>query len=137
MSIDYGSIRTGIAVTDDLQIVASSLETVDTSKLMGFLSEYFSANEVNDLVVGLPSDLKGNPCEIESEIQIFIAKFADMFPNIKIHRFDERFTSKMASFFISQSGKSKKKREQKSLIDKLSATIILQDFLETRILVKK
>jgi len=137
MAIDYGSVRTGIAVTDDLQIVASSLDTVSTKRLLCFLSEYFSVNEVNDLVVGLPLDLKGNPCEIEDEIQIFIVQFADMFPEVKIHRLDERFTSKMASFFISQSGKSKKKREQKSLIDKVSATIILQNFLETRILVKK
>jgi len=137
MAIDYGSVRTGIAVTDDLQIVASSLDTVSTKELLGFLSEYFSVNEVNDLVIGLPLDLKGNLCEIENEIQIFIAHFADIFPKVNIHRLDERFTSKMASFFISQSGKSKKKREQKSLIDKVSATIILQNFLETRILVKK
>jgi len=132
MAIDYGRVRTGVAVTDDLQMIASSLDTIETPKLMAFFSDYLQFNEVEGLVVGLPLDLKGNFCEIESEILDFIDKFGKRFPSVKIHRFDERFTSKIASFFISQSGKSKKKREQKSLIDKVSATIILQNFLEAR-----
>ena len=132
MAVDYGKARTGLAVTDDMQIIASALQTVETPKLMDFLGSYFQQNRVDEIVVGLPTDLKGNMSEIETEIQKFLEKFQTTFPQIKINRFDERFTSKMASFFISQSGKSKKERQQKGLIDKISATLILQNFLETR-----
>ncbi len=132
MAVDYGKARTGLAVTDDMQIIASALQTVQTPKLMNFLGSYFQQNRVDEIVVGLPTDLKGNMSEIETEIQKFLEKFQTTFPQIKINRFDERFTSKMASFFISQSGKSKKERQQKGLIDKVSATLILQNFLETR-----
>ncbi len=132
MAIDYGKARTGLAVTDDMQIIASALQTVETSKLIEFLKTYFQLNKVEEIVVGLPTDLRGNLSEIETEIQQFLEQFKTEFPQIKINRFDERFTSKMASFFISQSGKSKKERQQKGLIDKVSATLILQNFLETR-----
>ena len=132
MAVDYGKARTGLAVTDDMQIIASALQTVETPKLMDFLGTYFQQNKVDEIVVGLPTDLKGNMSEIETEIQKFLEQFQITFPQIKINRFDERFTSKMASFFISQSGKSKKERQQKGLIDKVSATLILQNFLETR-----
>lgn len=132
MAVDYGKARTGLAVTDDMQIIASALQTVETPKLMDFLETYFQQNKVDEIVVGLPIDLKGNMSEIETEIQKFMEQFQIAFPQIKINRFDERFTSKMASFFISQSGKSKKERQQKGLIDKISATLILQNFLETR-----
>ncbi|OPB95845.1 Holliday junction DNA helicase RuvA [Elizabethkingia meningoseptica] len=132
MAIDYGKARTGLAVTDDMQIIASALQTVETPKLIEFLKTYFQLNKVEEIVVGLPTDLRGNLSEIETEIQQFLEQFETEFPQIKINRFDERFTSKMASFFISQSGKSKKERQQKGLIDKVSATLILQNFLETR-----
>ncbi len=132
MAIDYGKARTGLAVTDDMQIIASALQTVETPKLIDFLKTYFQLNKVEEIVVGLPTDLRGNLSEIETEIQQFLERFKTEFPQIKINRFDERFTSKMASFFISQSGKSKKERQQKGLIDKVSATLILQNFLETR-----
>lgn len=132
MAVDYGKARTGLAVTDDMQIIASALQTVETPKLMDFLGTYFQQNKVDEIVVGLPTDLKGNMSEIETEIQKFLEQFQITFPQIKINRFDERFTSKMASFFISQSGKSKKERQQKGLIDKISATLILKNFLETR-----
>ena len=132
LSIDYGKARTGIAVTDDMQIIASGLTTVETPKLMDFLKKYFSENQVDEIVVGLPTDLKGNMSDIETEIQIFISSFEKEFPDKKINRLDERFTSKMASFFISQSGKNKKQRQEKGLIDKVSATIILQNFLEQK-----
>ncbi len=105
MAVDYGKARTGLAVTDDMQIIASALQTVETPKLMDFLGSYFQQNRVDEIVVGLPTDLKGNMSEIETEIQKFLEKFQTTFPQIKINRFDERFTSKMASFFISQSGK--------------------------------
>ena len=132
LAIDYGKVRTGIAVTDDMQIIASGLTTVETPKLMDFLKKYFSENLVDEIVIGLPTDLKGNMSDIETEIQQFISSFEKEFSEKKINRLDERFTSKMASFFISQSGKSKKQRQEKGLIDKVSATIILQNFLEQK-----
>ncbi|WOC52863.1 crossover junction endodeoxyribonuclease RuvA [Bergeyella porcorum] len=133
MAIDYGKKRTGIAVTDDMKIIASGLDTVDTAGLMPFLKKYFSENSVETIVVGLPTDLKGNMSEVETDIQKFIGEFKVAFPEVSVERLDERFTSKMASFFISQSGKSRKERQDKGLIDKVSATIILQNFLEQRL----
>lgn len=133
MAIDYGKKRTGIAVTDDMKIIASGLDTVETMGLMPFLKKYFSENSVETIVVGLPTDLKGNMSEVETDIQKFIGEFKVAFPEISVERLDERFTSKMASFFISQSGKSRKERQDKGLIDKVSATIILQNFLEQRL----
>ena len=132
LAIDYGKVRTGIAVTDDMQIIASGLTTVETPKLVDFLNKYFSENSVDEVVIGLPTDLKGNMSEIETEIQKFILVFEKEFPDKKINRLDERFTSKMASFFISQSGKNKKQRQEKGLIDKVSATILLQNFLDQK-----
>ena len=132
LAIDYGKARCGIAATDDMQIIASGLDTVQTPVLIEFLKKYFNGNRVDEVVIGLPVDLKGNISEVETNILQFIEIFKKEFPMIKVNRFDERFTSKMASFFISQSGKSKKQRQEKGLIDKVSATIILQNFLEQR-----
>jgi putative Holliday junction resolvase len=132
LAIDYGKARCGIAVTDDMRIIASGLPTVETKFLLEFLKKYFSENKVDEIVVGLPVDLRGNLSDVETDILRFIGLFRKEFPDIVVHRLDERFTSKMASFFISQSGKSKKKRQEKGLIDKVSATIILQNFLEQR-----
>lgn len=132
LAIDYGKARCGIAATDDMQIIASGLDTVSTPLLTEFLKKYFSENKVDEVVIGLPVDLKGNISEVETDILQFIEIFKKEFPTVPVSRFDERFTSKMASFFISQSGKSKKQRQQKGLIDKVSATIILQNFLEQR-----
>ncbi|KQT16044.1 Holliday junction resolvase [Chryseobacterium sp. Leaf404] len=132
LAVDYGKARCGIAATDDMQIIASGLDTVPTASLMEFFKKYFSENKVEAIVVGLPTDLKGNISEIETHILVFIEKFKKEFPEVEVYRLDERFTSKMASFFISQSGKNKKQREQKGLIDKVSATIILQNFLEQK-----
>lgn len=132
IAIDYGKARCGVAATDDMKIIASGLDTVETRFLMDFLKKYVVENCVEEVVVGLPTDLKGNVSEVETDILGFIENFKKEFPQIEVHRFDERFTSKMASFFISQSGKSKKQRQQKGLIDKVSATIILQNFLEQK-----
>lgn len=132
VAIDYGKVRCGIAATDDMQLIASALATVETKNIFSFLEKYFSENKVETLVIGLPTDLKGNLSEIETDILKFIEKVKELFPEVEIHRFDERFTSKMASFFISQSGKNKKQRQEKALIDKVSATIILQNFLEQK-----
>ncbi|WP_267404274.1 MULTISPECIES: Holliday junction resolvase RuvX [unclassified Chryseobacterium] len=132
LAIDYGKARCGIAATDDMQIIASGLDTVQTPLLVDFLKKYFGENKVDEVVIGLPVDLKGNISEVETDILKFIEIFQKEFPTVKVNRLDERFTSKMASFFISQSGKSKKQRQEKGLIDKVSATIILQNFLEQR-----
>ncbi|WP_027376505.1 Holliday junction resolvase RuvX [Kaistella palustris] len=132
LAVDYGKARCGIAATDDFQIVASGLPTVETKNIFVFFKKYIAENNVDGIVIGLPTDLKGNLSEVEKDIVKFIEKFRIEFPAIEIHRFDERFTSKMASFFISQSGKTKKKREEKGLIDKVSATLILQNFLEQK-----
>ena len=130
LALDYGKARCGLAATDDMQIIASGLDTVPTKNIFDFFQEYFKLNKVECLVVGLPADLKGNLNEVETDILKFIEKFKTQFPTVDVQRFDERFTSKMASFFISQSGKTKKKREEKGLIDKVSATLILQNYLE-------
>ena len=132
LAIDYGKARTGIAVTDDMQIIASGLTTVETPKLVDFLKKYFLENSVDEVVIGLPTDLKGNMSDIETEIQKFILVFEKEFPDKIINRLDERFTSKMASFFISQCGKNKKQKQEKGLIDKVSATILLQNFLDQK-----
>lgn len=132
LAIDFGLRRSGLAETDDLKIIATALATVETKELLSFLENYLQTNDVSDLVIGQPLDLKGNINELENDILIFIEKFRIKFPSIAITRIDERFTSKMASFFISNSGKGKKKREEKGLIDKVSATLLLQDFLEQK-----
>lgn len=132
LAIDYGKARTGIAATDDLQMIASGLTTVATSELMAFLKTYQKQNQVETIVVGHPIDLKGNISEVEQDILAFLEVYKQEFPTVNIQRMDERFTSKMASFAISQSGKTKKKRQQKGLIDKVSATIILQNFLDLK-----
>ena len=100
MAVDYGKKRCGIAVTDDMQIIASGLQTVETVDLFPFLAGYFTENRVEAIVVGLPTDLKGNLSEIEQEISGFIEKFKMEYPEIEVHRFDERFTSKMASSMV-------------------------------------
>lgn len=132
LAIDYGKVRCGIAVTDDLQLIASGLDTVKTDEIFKFLTAYFLENKVEEVVIGLPTDLKGNMSEVESSIQSFIEKFKIEFPAVEVYRFDERFTSKMASYFISQSGKNRKQRQDKGLIDKVSATLILQNYLEQK-----
>ena len=133
LAIDYGKKRCGLAVTDDLKMIASGLDTVDTSVLLEYLKKYFIQNQVDKIVIGLPIDLRGNISEVESDILKFIEEFQNIFPEIGVERFDERFTSKIASYFISQSGKNKKQRQEKGLIDKVSATLILQQYLEKKI----
>jgi RNAse H domain protein, YqgF family len=133
LAVDFGKKRCGLAATDDLRIIASGLDTVETTTLMEFLKNYFSENSVDEVVIGLPTDLKGNMSEVEQDIQKFIEEFKSEFPEVSVVRFDERFTSKIASYFISQSGKNKKQRQEKGLIDKVSATLILQQYLEQKL----
>ena len=133
LAVDFGKKRCGLAATDDLRIIASSLDTVETSVLMEYLKKYFEKNTVDEVVIGLPTDLKGNMSEVEQDIQKFIEELKNEFPEVSVERFDERFTSKIASYFISQSGKNKKQRQEKGLIDKVSATLILQQYLEQKL----
>ena len=133
LAVDFGKKRCGLAATDDLRIIASGLDTVETSVLMEYLRKYFEKNTVDEVVIGLPMDLKGNMSEVEQDIQKFIEEFKSEFPEVSVVRFDERFTSKIASYFISQSGKNKKQRQEKGLIDKVSATLILQQYLEQKL----
>jgi len=133
LAVDFGKKRCGLAATDDLRIIASGLDTVETSVLMEYLKKYFEKNTVDEVVIGLPTDLKGNISEVEQDIQKFIEEFKSEFSEVSVVRFDERFTSKIASYFISQSGKNKKQRQEKGLIDKVSATLILQQYLEQKL----
>ena len=133
LAVDFGKKRCGLAATDDLRIIASGLETVEPSVLMEYLKKYFEKNTVDEVVIGLPTDLKGNMSEVEQDIQKFIEELKNEFPEVSVERFDERFTSKIASYFISQSGKNKKQRQEKGLIDKVSATLILQQYLEQKL----
>ena len=132
IAIDWGAKRVGLAITDELQLIASPLTTVDTKDIWTYLQTYFSKENVETVIIGEPKQMNGLPSESTEIIEKFITQFHTEFPNMKMERVDERFTSKMASFFISQSGKNKKQRQQKGLIDKVSATIILQNFLEQR-----
>ncbi len=132
ISIDYGSKRTGLAATDDLQIIASGLDTVETPKLIAYLKDYMVFNKVEAFIIGEPKRLHGVASDIETQIKPFIEVLKKEFPEQEIHRIDERFTSKLAFDTMIASGISKKKRKDKSLIDKISATLILQSFLQSR-----
>ena len=133
LALDYGGKRTGVAVTDELQIIASPVDTIDTSKLMDFLKQYIQKENVSDLVVGLSVRFSGELNEIENQIQPFLKKFSEQFPLIKIHRENEMFTSKMASQAMFEGGMKKKKRQEKGMVDKVSAVIILQSFLSHKL----
>lgn len=129
LALDYGTKRTGIAVTDEMQLIASGLTTVDTSQLIPFLTDYFAQENVDLLLVGEPKQRDGSASESEKHIQGFLIKFYEKFPKIPVKRVDERFTSKMAFQSMIDSGLGKKKRRNKALIDEISATLILQTYL--------
>ena len=129
MALDYGAKRTGIAVTDELQMIASGLTTVDTPSLLNFLEDYFKKEKVETVVVGEPKQKDNSASQSEVFIAEFLKKFAEKFPDMKLVRVDERFTSKMAFQTMIDSGLKKKKRQNKALVDEVSATIILQSYL--------
>jgi putative Holliday junction resolvase len=129
LAIDYGSKRTGIAITDELQLIASGLTTVATANLMEFLIKYLSSENVELILVGEPKQKDGTHSQIEAEIQGFLMKFSNVFPDLKVVRVDERFTSKMAFQTMIDSGLKRKQRQNKALVDEISATIILQEYL--------
>ena len=132
LALDFGKVRTGIAVTDELQLIASGLTTVETEKLMSFLVKYTEAEKVECFVVGLPKQMDNTPSESEVLIQSFLIKIEEHFPHIPVQRQDERFTSKMAFQSMLDSGIKKSKRRDKGLVDEISATLILQAYLERK-----
>lgn len=134
LAIDYGQKRTGIAVTDELQIIASGLTTIPSSTAISFLKDYFSKEKVEIVLIGEPKQMNGQPSQSASIINGFVTHLSNHFPNLKIIRVDERFTSKMAFKSMIDSGLSKKKRQDKGLIDEISATILLQDYLARKII---
>ncbi len=130
LAIDYGEKRTGIAITDELQIIASGLTTIDTKKIFSFLTDYLKNENVELFVVGEPKQMNNTESESAQFIKPFIIKLSQTFPKIPIKRVDERFTSKMAFQSMIDSGLKKKHRQNKALIDEISATIILQTYLQ-------
>lgn len=132
MALDYGKVRTGIAVTDELQIIASGLTTVATSELMRFLTDYTKLEQVECFVVGEPKQMDNTPSQSEALILPFLKKMTQTFPGIPIARQDERFTSKMAFQTMIDSGLKKKQRRNKEMVDEISATIILQAYLNRK-----
>lgn len=129
LALDYGSKRTGVAITDELQLIASGLTTVATSELMDFLKKYIASEKVELVLVGEPKQKDGTHSNIEEEIQKFLKKFSEVFPDLAVKRVDERYTSKMAFQTMIDSGLKKKQRQNKALVDEISATIILQEYL--------
>lgn len=131
MSIDYGKKRTGIAVTDPLQIIANGLVTVSTSGLFDFLREYMSKEPVERIIIGEPKQADGSPSENMVRITQFANRWRKAYPDIPIEFYDERFTSVLAHKAMLDGGLHKKKRQDKALVDEISATIILQSYLES------
>ncbi len=129
LAFDFGKVRTGIAVTDELQIIATGLTTVKTKDLFSFLKNYMQNESVELFLIGEPKQMNNEVSESEKLIIPFIKKLKEKFKNIPIKRVDERFTSKMAFQTMIDSGLSKKQRQNKALIDEISATIILQTYL--------
>ncbi|MCS4224859.1 MULTISPECIES: Holliday junction resolvase RuvX [Sphingobacterium] len=132
MAFDYGTKRIGVAVTDPMQIIATALTTVHPQDIWTFLTDYLQTEQIETFVVGKPKQLDGSDSESASHVVGFMRKLKKTYPTIPVVEIDERFTSKMASAAIAQSGKKKKDRQQKGLVDTVSATIILQSYMEGR-----
>ena len=132
VAIDYGLKRCGVAETDSLQMMAFGLTAVDTPQVILFTEKYILQENPEKLIIGLPLNLQGNLNEIESEIQKFIHTIQNKFPTLQIVRIDERFTSKLATKSLLEMGKKKKQRQNKYLIDEVSATLILRTYLEQK-----
>lgn len=128
LALDYGTKRTGIAVTDELQLIASGLTTVNTSELLPFLKKYLEAEDVALIILGEPKRLNNVASDVEANIKKF-RESLEKITSIPIKRVDERFTSKMAAQSMLDGGMKKKQRKNKALLDEISATIILQSYL--------
>ncbi|MEM8846584.1 MAG: Holliday junction resolvase RuvX [Bacteroidota bacterium] len=133
LALDYGKVRTGIAVTDEMQLIASGLTTVESKKLISFIVNYIENEKVELLVVGLPKQMDNTPSESEALIQKFLKDLKNQIPNIPVERQDERFTSKIAFQSMLDGGVKKSKRKDKGLVDEISATLILQAYLDRKI----
>jgi putative Holliday junction resolvase len=131
LAIDYGQKRTGIAVTDTLQMIANGLATVETRELEKFIIDYLAKEDVSTIVVGKPTQMNGENSENMKRIEPFFNRLKKLFPDKEITYYDERFTSVLAHQAMLQSGISKKARQNKALVDKISATIILEDYLQS------
>lgn len=129
LAIDYGQKRTGIAVSDPLKIIAGGLTTVETSTLFDFLADYMSKEQVEKIVVGKPMQTNGEESENMKRITPFVNRLKKLYPNLPIEYFDERFTSVLAHKAMIDSGIGKKARQDKALVDKISATIILEEYM--------
>jgi len=133
MGIDFGTKRIGIAVTDPLKIFASPLTTVKTGEFDAFISEFLKKESIDEFVIGYPVTMNNKPSESVKHIDPFIKKFEKLFPGIPVHKADERFTSGMALQTMIDGGVKKKDRQDKTLVDKISAAIILQSYLDRRL----
>jgi putative holliday junction resolvase len=131
LAIDYGRKRTGLAVTDELRMIATRLGTVRSQEVIAYLKKYMSEHDVDLFIVGEPRDMKNHPSESEQYIKPFLALLKKEFPDKQVARFDERFTSLMAKHAILEAGLKKKDRQDKSLVDAVSAVLILQSYLES------
>lgn len=131
LAIDYGTKRTGIAVSDPLRIIAGGLETVPTKELERWLAQYFAVNDVTTIVVGKPSQMDGTPSETWRYIEPLVARLRRAWPDKEVVLWDERFTSVMAHRTMLESGIGRMARRDKALVDKISATIILQSYMES------
>jgi len=131
LAIDYGRKRTGLAVTDPLRIIATALDVVSTETLLSFLKTYAQKETVDEFVIGIPKTLKNEDSEIAPQVKKFVEILKTHFPGKPVHEVDERFTSRMAQRTMIDGGMKKKDRQVKGNVDKISATIILQSFLES------
>jgi putative Holliday junction resolvase len=132
LGIDYGTKRIGIAITDAMQIIASGLTSVKTNNIYNFIADIIIKEDIDFFVVGYPKNLDGSNTDCTNHVNSFIKKINKLYPYIRVHKIDERFTSKIAKNSILLSGINKRRRQDKFLVDKVSATIILQDYLECR-----
>lgn len=132
LAIDYGKKRTGLAVTDPLQIIANGLTTVDTHKLWDYLNDYVSREAVDKIVIGMPVQMSGEASENQKNIIPFINRWRKAMPHIPMEEYDERFTSVMAHRTMIDAGLGKMARRNKALVDEISATIILQSYMESK-----
>ncbi|MCR5050037.1 MAG: Holliday junction resolvase RuvX [Paludibacteraceae bacterium] len=133
LAIDFGRKRTGLAVTDILRITANPLLTIETKDLISWLSDYFAKEKVDEVVIGHPTQMDGSDSESMNHIRPFIGNFKKQFPNMPIIMFDERFTSVLAHRAMLAGGMKKKDRQDKAVVDKIAATIILEDYLQSKL----
>ena len=132
LAIDYGLKRTGLAVTDPLQIIATALETVETPSAINFFKNYFQKETVDEVIIGMPKKLNNEDSDTAASVKKFIELFQKNFPSMKIREVDERFTSSMAQQAMIAGGMKKKDRQVKGNVDKISATLILQSYLQSK-----